>query len=534
MEFLDLLSVFSKSSPFAVTTLSDDGMGGELQLFKDYLYVKTQIEKDFEKTLDDVLDGEKRIIFLCGSSGDGKSEILTRYSKKEKYNDKVKFHLDATHSLKPRETAIERLDIIFDEYDSNNLTLVVGINTGMLANYAHAGNNSKIQKLIIKYLENSNLSYNEYNYKIDFLDFKKYSSFEFSNNKLISEFFSKFYNKLISEEPENILYKKYSELSDKPINAVNYSFLKDLKIEKKLTELIFSVRLMDDQFITTRSLLDFFYCLLASKKYIFETLFEGGDNEILDKMKKFDPIQIRTKKIDSFIMAIKMGIIDEKLEEYLIDLNDIGIYIDFRKDVNNLIRLFFVLQDTDFSNNYHKIFSKDFELNDLKNYKELWLAHNNLNDKSEFKKLNKFYTDKLVRAINKYNSRDISGINLDEFLLNIYGDFKILTKIELKIDKKSLSNINNKNIDILKCPILVNDKKKMDINLSINLFKLIEMINDGYQPNRNDKNTVVMLDYIIEELRELLIDSDELIVVNGALRKSIKDVYGDRSEIKVV
>src|SRR5690606_31615731 len=117
---------------------------------------------------------------------------------------------------------------------------------------------------------------------------------------------------------------------------------------------------------------------------------------------------------------------------------------------------------------------------------------------------------------NKYNSRDISGINLDEFLLNIYGDFKILTKIELKIDKKSLSNINNKNIDILKCPILVNDKKKMDINLSINLFKLIEMINDGYQPNRNDKNTVVMLDYIIEELRELLIDSDELIVVNGA------------------
>lgn len=534
MEFLDLLSVFSKSSPFAVRTLSDDSMGGELQLFKDYLYVKTQIEKDFEKILDDALDGKKRIIFLCGSSGDGKSEILTRYSKKEKYNKKVQFHLDATHSLNPRETAIERLNILFNEYDKNNLTLVVGINTGMLANYAHAGNNSKIQKSIIKYLESSNLSYNDSNYDIDFLDFKNYSSFEFSNNELISEFFSKFYKKLISVEPENILYKKYSELSDKPISAVNYSFLKEVNIEKKLIEMLFAVRLIDDQFITTRSLLDFFYCILSNEKYIFEALFDGGDNEILDKMRKFDPIKIRTKKIDNFIMAIQMGIVDEDLEKYLIDLKELGIKKDFKTDVRNLIRIFFLFQDVDFSNNYHKNFCDDFEIRILNNYKELWLAHNDLGNKSEYRKLNKFYTSKLVNAINKYNSRNISGVNSDEFLLNIYNDYKILTKLELKINRDKLAKISNKNVDLLMCPIIINDKYSIDVCIGINLFKLIEMINDGYQPNKNDKNTVVMLDHIIEEIRDYLINSDELIIVNGILRKTIKDVYGDSTEFKVV
>lgn len=192
------------------------------------------------------------------------------------------------------------------------------------------------------------------------------------------------------------------------------------------------------------------------------------------------------------------------------------------------------MQGKDFSNNYHNQFEGDLELKDIYNYKDIWLAHKNLADKAEFKKINKLYTDRLVQAINKYNSRNISGINSDEFLLNTYGEFKILTKFEIIIDKKLLEMMNNKEIDFLRCPVLVNNKRKIELNLNINLFKLIEMINEGYQPNKNDKNTIVMLDYIIEQLRGALIDSNELIVINGDLRKTIKDIYGDASEIKVV
>ncbi|HEN9537162.1 TPA: DNA phosphorothioation-dependent restriction protein DptF [Acinetobacter baumannii] len=535
MEFLDLLRVLSKSSPFAVKTLSDESKRGELQLFKDYLYVKTEIEKDFEQKLEEALLGQKKIIFLCGSSGDGKSEILTRYSKNEKYNKKATFHLDATHSFKPKETAIERLDILFEDYTNNEKILIVGINTGMLANYAHAGKNSKIKEIIISYLERKDFLGLNFNEEIEFLDFKNYPNFKFYKNNIKSEFLSEIYTKLIDEDDGNLLYKKYIALENKKtIHAVNYSFLKELNIEKKLTELIFSVRLMDDQFITTRSLLDLFHCLLTSDKFVFDTLFECEDNEILEKIKRFDPIKIRTKKIDNFIMSIRMGIKDEKLEDYLNDLKKIGVYIDLTKEINSLIRLFFVMQGKDFSNNYHNQFEGDLELKDIYNYKDIWLAHKNLADKAEFKKINKLYTDRLVQAINKYNSRNISGINSDEFLLNTYGEFKILTKFEIIIDKKLLEMMNNKEIDFLRCPVLVNNKRKIELNLNINLFKLIEMINEGYQPNKNDKNTIVMLDYIIEQLRGALIDSNELIVINGDLRKTIKDIYGDASEIKVV
>lgn len=93
MELLDALSLLSKSSPYAVSTeRSKDDV--RLSTYKNYIYIETPIEEDFRKALFQSKQGD--IVFLCGSSGDGKSEILTRYSKK--YQVTKDFHLDATHS----------------------------------------------------------------------------------------------------------------------------------------------------------------------------------------------------------------------------------------------------------------------------------------------------------------------------------------------------------------------------------------------------------------------------------------------------
>lgn len=75
--------------PFSVKTVTAR-VRDTFDDLKEYLYVEQDIELDF-KRLTSLRPGE--IIFLCGSSGDGKSEILTRsYAS---FRSKFKFHLDA-------------------------------------------------------------------------------------------------------------------------------------------------------------------------------------------------------------------------------------------------------------------------------------------------------------------------------------------------------------------------------------------------------------------------------------------------------
>ena len=134
MRLKKALGMLSKSSPYAVSTVGES-IDAELEKIKQYLYVETDIERAFKEKLDSI--GAHEIVFLCGSSGDGKSEILTRYRKE--YEGRVDFHLDATHSFKPDETAVETLDLIFSDFSGSDQPLVVGINIGMLGNYEREG-----------------------------------------------------------------------------------------------------------------------------------------------------------------------------------------------------------------------------------------------------------------------------------------------------------------------------------------------------------------------------------------------------------
>lgn len=76
MQFKRLLDTLAKSSAQAVTTLGQRQK--EQEELKKHLYIKTDIEEDFLSLLNSDLP-EGSIVFLCGSSGDGKSELLRRH-----------------------------------------------------------------------------------------------------------------------------------------------------------------------------------------------------------------------------------------------------------------------------------------------------------------------------------------------------------------------------------------------------------------------------------------------------------------------
>jgi hypothetical protein len=62
-----------------------------------------------------------RVIFVCGSSGDGKSELFRRIHAC--YARKVRFHLNATHSFGPQNETIQTLDDQFAKFKAGNQSL---------------------------------------------------------------------------------------------------------------------------------------------------------------------------------------------------------------------------------------------------------------------------------------------------------------------------------------------------------------------------------------------------------------------------
>src|SRR5690606_20896029 len=133
MRLREVLGVLSKSSPYAVSTENKYQNPSQLldQVKRD-LYVVMPIEQAVDSVIEKLNYEKGQIFFLCGSSGDGKSELLVQAKNKAKAH--VKFHFDATHSFDPHETAVQTLDKLFDEFEQGEISLVVGINVGMLGN----------------------------------------------------------------------------------------------------------------------------------------------------------------------------------------------------------------------------------------------------------------------------------------------------------------------------------------------------------------------------------------------------------------
>jgi len=323
MDFREILGVLSKSSPYAVTTAGEI-IDPELRAIKDNLYIETDVELAFKNKIENI--STNNIIFLCGSSGDGKSEILSRYSKL--YEGKIDFHFDATHSFNPEATAIETLDEVMSKWKQQEKPLVVGINIGMLANYERDGASEHND---IKLAINRFLSDRTSGPVFIFIDFESYPKFKFESGRISSPFFSSLINKVVVDDQKNGFKKYFEEEYGKSRTAdnklvANYLLLRNVSIQKVIIELLLNARIREDQFVTARMLLDFLYCILTGPDYLFDNLFNGGDNELLEAIAKFDPAIKRDSDIDKFILNRALDISD-------------GEFIEFRNELKNKFKI---------------------------------------------------------------------------------------------------------------------------------------------------------------------------------------------------
>jgi DNA phosphorothioation-dependent restriction protein DptF len=531
MDLREGLLTLSKSSPYAVTT-ELKAESPEFDALKEYLFVETDIERVFKKQIQSLESDQ--ILFLCGSSGDGKSEILTRYN--QQYCNSIDFHLDATHSFQPKKTAVDTLNEVFSKHKESRRPLTVGINIGMLGNYAEEGSETHddIRKTIKQFLNTKQSDQNN----CFFLDFESFPKFDLSADVRASDFLKQLLTKVTAQSEENPLFQMYQQEQETgdTILCANYQLLSISKVQDVIIDLLLKARLEKDQFITARSLLDFIHVLLAGPGYLFDNLFNDSDNELGLKITDFDPCAIRSKNLDMFILQCQLEIPSVEFEQFSQDLLEFGINYGRKKITEySLVRLFYLIKEVDHSNNFHHKFRSDFNDALINNYANFWNLNCNYEGrKTEKAVLKALYKDVILASINRYANRNAINLHKDEFIISAHDQWQLTAELELTADYIAIKDSKVQKISYFDAYIKVADKQLEPIPISINLLDLMYRIVRGYRPNKHDKNTVVLLDEIVDQIVEIANASNTLHLHANNLRIKLKQVDEDDIEVSGV
>jgi len=522
------LGVLAKSSSFSVTTVTHR-QKDEFDQLKEQLFVKQEIETELQRYLDVAKPGE--IIFLCGSSGDGKSEILTRCQSDPRYQQRFIFHLDATHSFAPRQSAIDALNDLFANHHQQSSPLLIGINTGMLANFSREGAkcHKVIRSAIDSFLSGQQDASRPYrNENCSFFDFEHYPKFQFNENKNYSSFIKTLLDNLTRDDDNNLfqfIFRRDESINPELKEVANFKLLCMPGVQNVLITQLFKARLIKDQFVTTRTLLDFLHHLLMGPGYLFDNLFTGAENDLIKKVSDFDPARLHTYELDQFVLRYELGLVDTDLDDFLAALEPLHIKFDRQSvksgDATSLIRLFWLLQYESLGNDYHRKFSAFFNESLFERYSEIWHLHSNYTaDPEQKRSLNRFYAFELIAGIQRYANRKAPELSMqkEEFFLGEFGGVKITAPVEIKPDWDSIRNKHTAHPTGFDIYLKVGCNVLPPVHIGLNLFELLHKLNNGYRPNKYDKNAIVLLDELVELIAEQAKSSRDIKFYDGRFR----------------
>ncbi len=498
--------------------------------FRKYMHVKRTTEIDLKLILSSVnLSNIKTLVLLCGSSGDGKSHLLSYLKNSDADNllNNYKVFNDATESNAPCKTAVETLCNRLADFNDENINkpghnVIVAINLGVLSNFIESSYASDFS-ILKGYVKSSNIltsEVNELNYEANshfqHISFSDYHMFSLNKNGINPEYIEMLFEKIVSNDDNNIFYSSYtldckscSLYSQCPIR-MNYEFLTNPHVRHYIAIMLVKVIIKDKDILTTRELLNYIYDIIVAPEFDYAVfynnstkpasflkeylncitpslLFDNVDvSTIMNKTQKYDPLLNRSESEDNIAIDYYVS---EDISNIVISTfgsspysnilcNEIYFEI-FNEDKAIKSKLFNMLirtRDLMNSTGYDSIFSK--YISDLYNY-----------NTGKTPKLANLYSD-IENAVTCWcGNEDNDNICIG----NSHNGFSIYEKLDFN---EYLENIP-KEIeadDIQKfLPFIVaefQDEKQMPIRLDIDysLYELIEKLKRGYVQTAEDRN----------------------------------------------
>lgn len=513
MSLRHALGVLSKSSKYSVSTLRTSSESDELQKLKDYLYITPEIQLDFEQALEKANDNE--IICLCGSSGDGKSEILTQLYKK--FSHSIDFHLDATHSNSQHKSAIECLNEEFDKFKNSNKPLAIGINIGMLQKFVKQGHerHEDIKKSFENYFKNRHEKGFKAN-KIRFYDFECYPRLEFSSRKITSNFISKFLQKLTEKTPGNPFWEYYQSES-KPISYVakNFEVLSLKSFQVKLIELFGFARLMDEKFLIPRTFVDFIYQILTIKNEdgIVGNVFSKFDNEFSHSFAKNDPLNSRSNKMDSFYLEFTTQTLTKEVKN---DIDLLSSLTSITLSPQGVVRGSFLLNNEGLNSQLADLFEKSFLYKSLDHY--LSLIHLfkkiELTEADEDEYLN-IVEELIVSSALDYANRLLPSRGEGFIVSRKIKELSICNKANIQADVGWVESHDLVSTDVIPIALIINDGPILKFNIDLNTMLQSVYISNGYRPNRQNLEVIAKFDELIGLIVERTVNTESMKLIGN-------------------
>jgi DNA phosphorothioation-dependent restriction protein DptF len=519
-----------------------------------YFHVTRQIENEMMELLRKVnRRGDKVLVLLCGSAGDGKSHLLSylQCSNSDPASDNLldgyEIYNDATESNAPRKTAIEtlaeRLVDFDDEHFSNNdgKKMILAINLGTLNNFISSEAGKRYLKLV-KYVEDKSII-SDFSPKSEYqngsvfqhISFADYHMFSLSENGAGYEYVDALTKKIVNKYQENHYYAAYCECEKCPRHTLcpvrqNFEFMQNDINRDAIEYCLLKVEFKDKLIISTRDVLDFIYRVLVppdcksvfdkldstdqidiAKTYIQSTtpmlLFDGdGVSELLSIIRKYDPLRIRNAKMD--MEAIRIHSLNDIESEYkkitadtpyttlaeIGNLQTVGLNPDVKQEFFNFFARLQVIRNNDL---------KKEDANDFEQY----LKYIYFQNTGQEKKLAALYK-MVISSVMRWN-----GITEDEYICidNSNRKFCVLERLKLE-GAPSKSNKQLFQPVVRYVPYVIiklknenqsdnSDVAKLDMDYS--LFKLLLSMKDGYMPTAHDKNTHTDFDSYVCQLIKL-------------------------------
>jgi DNA phosphorothioation-dependent restriction protein DptF len=510
------LSYLSKASPLAVYAEPE----GHVKEIVDYIYVSTAIEKDYLRTLEKY-STNKGIVFLCGSSGDGKSAIIAR--NRARFDSSFDVHIDATHSFRADQTAIEALDQVFKDYLSGEKSLVVGINMGIMLNYAREGCDEclEVKSAIKSYVDFKLNSENAV-----FINFEDYPKFKMEGETICSEFVSKILHRVTEKIDENPFYSNYLKDLNSGVflpEHKNFQLLSLGCIQSSIVELIVTAHLKYDQFLTARGILDFIYVLVTGKNLLVDQLFEECSNPIIANIQKEDPALLRTKRLDIFILERANKKSDAALESFIQEFDG-----QFDQPVldqcnpHSLVRLFYLIRDLELTNSYQKAFLEDFNDHSTLEFIKLVRAHQDFS--RETKPIIRAFYKLLKKAMFSYANKYTPSLSKSELMqIDSVNGWGVCAEVEISPNFKIIEEKQSNDLNSFQCCLKINEVSILPVKISLGLYEMILSINNGYRPNKHDRNTIVLFEELLSRISNSVVTSTKVIFVKDGELYTFKD-----------
>lgn len=557
---LQELSKLKESSQEAIEN------SNQFSLFKEYLHVKRSIQDDLENSLlSSVAQENSKLIFLCGSVGDGKSHLLAYMKNKHpELVNKFVIHNDATESFDPHKSSLDTLAEVLQPFSDENIEnsqekLILAINLGVLHNFIESTYCKEKFKILANFIEkckvfeDSIITQNRNDHNFQLISFSDYQSFELTDSGPESHYYSTLLEKIISPSDTNPFYEAYRKDKENKIRGFfieNYELLMLPQVRKHVVNLLIQVIIKHKTIISTRALLNFIHDILIpadenveyfnadviqkTERLLPNLIFEGKEKSLLlAAISQLDPIHVRSSLFDQMLIELNNSInirhtfeqyVDlESLQEWDSEIKELGAFRELSNASCQLFNKTLIRFSLFLSKSEEEIFNNE-------NYNDylIYLYHFNVGNRSGLKKLYKLLKDSIFLWNGKpkdnyiYIDKSNQDIQVAQYL-NIYPSFSHLPS-------NNEDTLNRFHLTIVLAYSDENKKNPVSIDIDYPLYEMMVNISKGYRPNKKDKEDCIQFVEFIDKIMKHGNKETELMFINLQSNTLFKLTYDEDYE----